>query len=390
VRLRGTALGYLIIGAISTVEGGLGVLLTPYLHVNGFPVTAIGGFIALYAVATLLSRLPGGRWYRPGWIRPLLVASLLLQAVSNLAFPLFTDALPLAIARLVTGFAYGLGTTLNLAQFLDSLPPDRPKDRATALYSAMIAFGFAVGNVTGGLLADYFGYWAGFAGTSAYAVVAAVAEEPAVVRPRAGTGGGARGFVAALGEPVLLVVLLEVLFFNFLFAMYYVLVPLQLLAVGAALGHLGIIRGLFSGSQVVSRGGAGWLTTRFGHQRVSGWALVAQVVALALVPATPHLLLLTVLAVGYGVARGAMAMSNTLGLAVASDRSTLGRGAASGVYNAASDVGGLVGPLLAGTAADAVGIGNALILLPLGVLVVWGVAICLNGQRSRPAPRPAD
>jgi MFS transporter, DHA1 family, multidrug resistance protein len=114
------------------------------------------------------------------------------------------------------------------------------------------------------------------------------------------------------------------------------------------------------------------------------------VVALALVPWTPHLLLLTLLGIAYGVARGAMAMSNTLGLAVASDRSTLGRGAASGVYNAASDVGGLVGPLLAGAAADALGIGNALILLPLGVLVIWGVAIWLNGQRPRPAPRPAD
>src|SRR5437868_5191841 len=61
LRLQGTTLGYVIAAAIATGEGGLGVVLTPYLRDNGLSVPAIGAFVALYALAGLASRVPGGR-----------------------------------------------------------------------------------------------------------------------------------------------------------------------------------------------------------------------------------------------------------------------------------------------------------------------------------------
>jgi predicted MFS family arabinose efflux permease len=392
VRLPPVALAYVVGGALSTVEGGMGVLLPPYLQANGYPAAIIGVFVSLYAVSAIASRLPAGRWYRPGWVRWLLVSALLTQAATNLGYPLFHDLLPLVAIRVVTGFAYGLGTTVNLAQFLDALPPGTPRDRPTALYTAAVSLGFATGNVTSGLLAQQFGYFAGFLGTSTYAVVAAAmtlcAAEPPVGRAGNVGRGGPGAVLRALGEPRLLIVLIEVFLLNFLFGLQYALFPLYLIAVGAALAQLGVIRGLFSGSQILSRVGAGWLTARFGYQSVAGWALVAQIVALMAVPATSSLLVLTALSVAYGVARGATMMANTLGLAAASDRSTLGRGAASGIYNAAADAGTLVGPLVAGAAADAVGIGRAFVLLPLGVLVAYATSLWLN-QRRRAVATPA-
>ncbi len=393
MRLHSTGLACLVGWALASVEGGMGVLLAPYLQLHGYPAATIGLFVSLYAVAAIVSRLPAGRWYRAGWVRRLLVVALLGQAAANLLYPHYQDALPLVLVRLATGFAYGLGTTVNLAQFLDGLPPGESRDRPTAIYTAAVSLGFATGNVTGGLFAEWFGYSLAFLGTSTYAVLAATltlfAVEPAVLR----TGGKRRhspaAFLAALGEPRLLLVLIEVFLFNFLFGLQYALFPLYLLAVGAVLSQLGIIRGLFSGSQIASRVAAGWLTSRFGYQRVAAWALVAQIAALALTPATTNLWLLATFGIAYGVARGATMMANTLGLAVASERSTLGRGASSGVYNAASDAGTLVGPILAGATADALDIGSAFVVLPLGVLAVYAASVWFTERRLHALPRPA-
>jgi len=393
VRLQGTTLGYVIAAAIATGEGGLGVVLTPYLKDNGLSVPAIGAFVALYALAGLASRLPGGRWYRPGWVRRLLVIGLLLQCVAVAAFPLFHDGWALAALRLVSGFGYGLGSTVNLAQFLDSLSGDRGRERATAYFTAANSSGFALGNVTAGFLANQFGFAAAFVGVACYPLLAIVVTLLAVEPPvrRAAARSVSLGLqLRALGEPLLLIVLIEGFLLQFLFGMQYALFPLYLLAAGVTLAELGVMRGAFSGTQVVSRLGAGWLSARFGHRRVAAGGLAAQILALAVVPLTTNVILLGTLQVAFGGARGVMMMANTLGLAKASDRTTLSRGACSASYNAASDLGTLLGPLLTGGVAGVVGVGEAFVAVPLGVLAIYATSVWLNARRPAPVPRPAD
>jgi MFS family permease len=394
VRLQGTTLGYVAAAAIATGEGGLGVVLTPYLNENGLSVAAIGAFVALYALSGLASRVPGGRWYRPGRVRRLLVVGLLVQAVSGALFPLFHDAWALATLRIVSGFGYGLGSTVNLAQFLDSLPADQPRERPTAIFTAANSCGFALGNMTAGFLANQWGYEVAFVGVAFYPLLAALltlsAVEPAARGgpPRAATSP--RLLLRAMGEPLLLIVLVEGFMMQFLFGMQYALFPLYLLAVGVTLAELGLMRSAFSGTQVASRLGAGWLTAQFGHRRVAAAALLAQIVALIVVPLTANLWLLAVVQVAFGGARGIMWMANTLGLAKASDRTTLSRGACSATYNAASDLGVLLGPLLAGAVAGLAGLDRSFLIVPLGVLAVYAAAASLNARRPEPAARPAE
>ncbi len=394
MRLQGTTLGYVIAAAIATGEGGLGVVLTPYLKDNGLSVPAIGAFVALYALAGLASRLPGGRWYRPGWVRRLLVVGLLLQFGAGAAFPLFHDGWALAALRVVSGFGYGLGSTVNLAQFLDSLPAERGRERQTAYFTAANSSGFALGNVTAGFLANQFGFAVAFVGVACYPLLAAgitlLAVEPPVRRAVARGATSWRLHLRALGEPLLLIVLIEGFLLQFLFGMQYALFPLYLLAAGVTLAELGVMRGAFSGTQVASRLGAGWLTAQFGHRRVAAGGLAAQILALGVVPLTTNLLLLGTLQVAFGGARGIMMMANTLGLAKASDRTTLSRGACSASYNAASDLGILLGPLLTGAVAGVVGLDHAFVVVPLGVLALYLAAVWLNARRPAPVPRPAE
>ncbi|HLI27782.1 MAG TPA: MFS transporter [Chloroflexota bacterium] len=394
MRLSGTHYGYLVAAAIASGEGGVGVLMAPYLTALGYGAPLVGLFVALYAIAGLLSRWPGGHWYRPGRVRPLLAASLLLVSTANLLFAHVSDALALSALRLLGGLGFGLGTTVNLAQFIDTLPPQRSRERAMSLYTAALASGFMLGNLLAGGFSDRGGYAAGFLAVAVPPLLAVaatpLAREPASVRGGRADRKGLRALLAAVGEPLLLVVLIESFLLNFLFGLHYAYWALYFLGVGASLGHLGVIRGLFSGTQVAARAGSSGLFRRFGVRRVAVAAMTVQVLAIALIPATSSLLLLTALSVLYGAARGIGMVANALGLAEASDVSIVGRGAASGLFNGAADLGTLIGPVLAGLLVQAVGLNTMFVVAPLGVWGCYAIGLWLALRRrpAREAPRP--
>ncbi|MBX5492180.1 MAG: MFS transporter [Chloroflexi bacterium] len=391
MRLSGSHYGFLVAAAIAGGEGGVGVLLAPYLTALGYGAPVVGLFVALYAVAGLLSRWPGGRWYRPGRVRPLLAASLLMVSLANLLFSQVGDALALGALRLFGGIGFGLGTTVNLAQFIDTLPPQRSRERAMSLYTAALASGFMIGNLLAGWFSERGGYSAGFIAVAMPPLLAIaatpLAREPTSVREGRGDGKGLRALANAIGEPLLLVVLIEAFLLHFLFGLHYAYWALYFLAVGASLGSLGVIRGLFSGTQVVSRVGSSWLFIRLGYRRVAVAAMTLQVVAIVLIPATTSLLLLTGLSVLYGAARGIGMVANALGLAEASDHSTVGRGSASGLFNGAADLGTLVGPVMAGLLVQAVGLNAMFVIAPLALWLCYLVSLWLVLRRQRATMR---
>jgi predicted MFS family arabinose efflux permease len=153
---------------------------------------------------------------------------------------------------------------------------------------------------------------------------------------------------------------------------------------------MGLMRGLFSGTQVASRISTGWLISRLGHRRLAVVGMVGQVLAIALLPFTTNLLLLTALSIAYGLWRGIGLVANTLGMAESSDHAVVSRGASSGLFNAASDVGILFGPLLAGASAGVLGIPAALVVITLSALVLYAAGLALNARRLQPAARVAD
>lgn len=394
MRISGTSYGYLVAVAIAAGEGGVGVLLPPYLTSLGFGAPVVGLFVAIYAIACLLSRGPGGRWYRPGLVRPLIAGSLVLVIGANLLYPWTGEGVVLGVLRLLGSMGFGLGTTVNLAQFIDTLSPYRSRERAMSYYAAAMAGGFMLGNGLGGFFSDRFGYAAGFAVAAVPALLVAalspLATEPAAVREARPGGQGPRALLAAMGEPLLFVVLVEAFVLNFLFGLHYAYSPLYFLSVGATLGVLGLLRALFSFTQVLSRLGSGWLFARFGYRRVAAAMLGAQVLAVALIPTTSSLVALAGLAVFYGAARGIMMVANTIGLAEASDQSRVGRGAASGLYNAATDLGSLVGPILAGVLVEVIGLGPMFVAAPIGLLVAYWLVLWWGIRRAPPALAPAE
>jgi MFS family permease len=88
-----------------------------------------------------------------------------------------------------------------------------------------------------------------------------------------------------------------------------------------------------------------------------------------------------------GVCRAVTFVANTIGLAEEIDDTRVGRGVASGLFNAATDLGQIVGPTVAGLVAQAAGIDTMFRVLP--PLLFVGYALAMLGSRGRRSPSHA-
>lgn len=364
---------YVIACSATAAEALLAFVLPPYLQAVGYPVGSIGVLVGLAAGAALFSRLPVGLLYRGGSARALLGGSLLLAALVTLLYPLATATLAFAAVRAVSGLAYGAATTVNLARFVDGLPPGSRRSQGMAFYAGAMAAGFAVGNGPGGLIADWLGYTPSFVGASALYFVAFAATLVAgrgqrVVAPQAATaaaGGSAwRQVRAAAGDPGTRAVTLAAFLLAFLAQTLSVYGTLYGLMVNVTLAEMGFIRAAFSITQVVMRSLAGPLARRFGRRRTQDGGLAGQALFMVLLASSYGFWPLLAAQLAVGVCRAVTFVANSIALAEDVDEARVGRGIASGLFNAASDLGQIVGPTIAGLIGQAAGLPTMFRLLP--------------------------
>jgi MFS family permease len=135
-----------VVAAATAGEGLVHFLVPPYLDSVHFPVGVIGVLVATGALAALASRVPAGLLYRGGRARALLVGTMCTGAVAALLIPTATDPLAFAALRALSGFCYGVASTVNLARFIDAIPPGRDRASAMGYFSAALAVGFMIGN----------------------------------------------------------------------------------------------------------------------------------------------------------------------------------------------------------------------------------------------------
>src|SRR5262249_38631669 len=115
--------------------------------------------------------------------------------------------------------------------------------------------------------------------------------------------------------------------------------------------------------------------------------MIAMTFALVATPWQTGLLGLTAVFVFVGLARAAVLVANTVSVADVQE-STVSRGVAVGIYNAARDLGSVVGPALGGYIAAIVGLRAFFVV---GPPLVLGVYLCLIWLTSRAASmQPAE
>ncbi|GAA5184726.1 MFS transporter [Rugosimonospora acidiphila] len=150
--------GFWIFGAalfgLLAASGAPSPLYVVYQQRFGFSATTLTAVFAVYALALLLALVTVGGLSDYIGRRPVLAASLFLDAVSMVIFLTADGVGELLLARVLQGIATGAATGAIGAGLVDLAPPGHPH-RAAVVNSTAPTAGLAVGALLAGALVQY-------------------------------------------------------------------------------------------------------------------------------------------------------------------------------------------------------------------------------------------
>src|SRR5207253_4094712 len=131
--------------AITIQNNSASTIIPPFLQDLHISVAALGTLISLNPILALVSLLQVGMAYNPRGARLLISIAVLVMGISNFFYSFATDGLTFAIVHSINGFAYGAVTTLYMAFYVDSLPPEENRNHAMGYYVGTLALGYSTG-----------------------------------------------------------------------------------------------------------------------------------------------------------------------------------------------------------------------------------------------------
>ncbi|MSP37172.1 MAG: MFS transporter [Deltaproteobacteria bacterium] len=378
--------------AVTIQSNSASTVIPPYLDHMHIPVALIGTLISLGPIFALMARLPVGMLYVRNRARLLVSLAVLAMGVTNYCYSFALSSWTFAIVHCLNGFAYSAVTTLYMAFYVDSLSPDENRNHAMGYYVGTLALGYSTGNFFGGLIADHWGYgWTFQLGAFLSLVAVALlwllhgpeAIGESVAKAKETAKLTSKDSLKALLEPELAFVVLVALFLNLLHQMGGVFISLYGLGVGMSLTQIGIIRAAYAGCNAVTRPISGHVVNKVGHKGLSYLGLPLQALILMLVPLFSTFGTIIVVYVASGFMRAIVFVANAVGLVQDVPESKVRRGLASGVYNAAGDLGNILGPSIGGFIAHATGIASVFVVGSLGSTVLFLIGVVWLRRMSK-------
>ncbi len=385
--------------AITVQSNSASTIIPPFLDEMRIPVAVLGTLVSLGPVLSLASRLPAGISYSRQRARLLISISILAMGITNFLYSFVTNGMSFAIIHALNGFAYGAVTTLYMAFYVDSIPADENRSHAMGYYVGTLALGYSTGNFFGGLMVDHLGFGPTFQ-IGAFLSLVPIAllwlwhgttevERKYTADPQR-SRFTAVGSLRALLEPELATVVMVALFLNLLHQMGGVFISLYGLGVGMSLTQIGILRASYAGCNAVTRPISGHVVSKFGHRGLSYAGIPLQSLVLMLIPLFTGFGAVLAVYVVSGLMRAVVIVANAVGLVQDVDENKVRRGLASGVYNAAGDLGNILGPAIGGFIAHLSSVSGVFVAGPVGstILFLLGMwAIRLAGKRAAPDAR---
>lgn len=366
--------------AMTAQQSAVMLVIPPFLDHLKYPLSAIGSLISLAPVFAFASRLPSGMAYRGHRMRGLMSAALLALILLNLLYIFAVTPFYFGLVHSLSGFFYGAAGTIYLAFFVDALPPEEDRRHAMGYYAGSLAVGYSTGGFVAGYAADRFGYPAGFElaallGLLCLALILFLRQPETLEAGKASrqAEGGANFFRSLKGlfEPGMASVVVVAVFLNLLHQMGSAFLPLYGLAVGLTLTQVGVIKGLYALCNAITRPISGMVIKRFRPQVLSTVGFSLQSAFLMLVPFFHGFGTLVIVFVLAGFMRAVLIVANTISLVENADRSRVGRGMASGIFNAAGDVGNILGPSAGGAVASFTGVTDLFFVGPVTAVALF-------------------
>ncbi|HEX6130830.1 MAG TPA: MFS transporter [Actinomycetota bacterium] len=375
----------LLYGAILVSElswSAVAPLLPTFARRFSLGASRTGAILSVASLAILAVSIPAGALTRRFGARRLTLVSTATMTAGNLMIGTASSYAALLAGRTVFGLGLGMLWVGGTA-WLHDVSGDRGA-RNLAMTSAMIGFGSLVGPGFAGIVAERLGTGAPFlilAATTALATAVLLVSAPGAHHEREDGEPRFRDLLRAAGADDMVRTSVTLMFVgSILWLSSYVLVGDRLDAAGWSAADIGIA---FSVSSLLYAAVSWWIARRaeragtLGVAAASTAALAASigvVVASASVPATVTFVMLA------GVVTAVM-IAITFPVGVRGPRH-VPVALVGGLLNVAWAVAGLLGPPLAGAAAEAVGDRTTFLIL---AVVTAGVALWIVAARRRSA-----
>jgi predicted MFS family arabinose efflux permease len=370
--------------AMTAQQTAASLVIPPFLDDLHYHVSAIGSLISVAPVLALAARLPSGLIYRRERSRLLLIAALSVMTACTFLYSFAVEPVYFALVQAFYGFAYGAATTIYLAFFVDGLPPDEDRHHAMGYYTGCLAIGYSIGGFAAGYVADKLGYAATFQFASLLGLLC-IALLLFLKTPRAHKAGEESAKKAAaepvftslkrIWEPKVAAIVIVAMFLNLLHQMGHSFLPLYGLAVGLSLTQVGAVRAFYSLCNAVTRPFSGSVAKNIGQRKLSRFGLPLQSAFMMLVPFTHNFGPLMTVFLLAGFVRAIVIVANSISMVEDVDTTRVSRGVISGIYNAAGDVGNILGPSLGGLIATFTGVGRRFLVGPLMITAAFFVSL---------------
>jgi predicted MFS family arabinose efflux permease len=407
---------YLASTLFELAEGALRFLLPLDLASRGIQPEGIGFVMGVFAFTSLLSRAVVGAVFRHSRASAMIIVAGLASSGAFLALPLADGVAGFALLMAADGFGWGIATTVLLAVMMTTTPPWMSSAVAMGWLVGFQGIAIALATTVGGLLAEWQGVRTAMTILAVVPVMAATLIAIRLPRPTADTGtppmpdvvddgededvggrlpwrgtGGRRmlrrlatGLPAAVWAAALVAAYLNVM--NGLLQAFF---PLLGLSLGLSIAQVGTLSTVRTGVSSVARFGAGWLFARISPSRLHLPLLTTSAVTVALLPwtAASYLLTLPLFALN-GVSRGLMRVTTGAAAMDALQGRRAGVGAA--LMTAGLDVGKMIGPVLGGLVAGAIGLSGMFVVVPLAFLAISVAALLVARRRASVGPDRAS
>ena len=352
----------------------------------------VGLILTIYAVAQFLFTPVVGALSDRFGRRPVIIVSLLIEAVSFALTALSGSLVMLLIARFIGGV--GASNMSSAQAVVADVTPPEGRARGMGLIGAAIGMGFVVGPAIGGALAgqgQLVPFWVamGVALVNALLVLALLPEtrqrteaQSAAPTSAVRSGGGLfGGWRRAFSSPALSRLILINLLFTLAFTAMEAVFPLFTQRVfhwdavqnGYIFTYVGVIIVIMQGGLV------GMLVRRFGEHSVLIGGLVMLAAGLLLLPLSQTLAVLLIALAVLSAGDGAVSPTSSAMLSFASSAET--QGETLGIAQGVAGLGRVFGPIAAG-ALFSVGIGVPFIAG--GGVVVAALLLALGRFPTRP------
>jgi len=369
---------------IDLIGFGIIIPILPYyaqrLGAGGLGLGALlGAFSAMQFVATTFLGRTSDRVGR----RPILLATMLINALGYMLFAAAHSYPILFIARVVSGFA---GGNISAAQaYIADITTPVERSRGMGIIGAAFGLGFIIGPAVGGLSAYYLGPWAPglvAAGLSLVNFVSAYLILPESLKAEHRTERDLGDFSHigdAIQTPRLAPLMLAWLVAPFAFSGYTVALPLW---AGVTLGwreqQLGWCFTVIGATAAVVQGYAfGKLARRFGDRALLIFGGFGMALAIAVIPALHSSAALYAWTAVLAFSNSIFGPAATGLVSVFADPSE--QGTVLGAAQALAALGRLLGPLTLGKVYDA---SHPAAFLVAGAVMAIGGLVCLRVPKS--------